>query len=61
MAQFKAVREGDALLYELIENRIITKPSMKGLALSNSSIEDYEKFRENTLYEEDYEVKVDVK
>ena len=61
MAQFKAVREGDALLYELIENRITTKPSMKGLALSNSSIEDYEKFRENTLYEEDYEVKVDVK
>jgi len=61
MAQFKAVREGDALLYGLIENRIITKPSMKGLALSNSSIEDYEKFRENTLYEEDYEVKVDVK
>ena len=58
MAQYKAMRDGDALLYELIENRITTKPSMRGIALSCSSVEEYEKFKKERAYEED-EVHVD--
>ena len=43
IAQYKAIRDGDILQYELIDRRLISKPSAKGLALSSSSIEKIEK------------------
>ena len=45
MAKWRALRDGDVLQADLIENRLTSKPSMKGIALSSDSIEDYEKFR----------------
>ena len=59
MAQWKAVRDADVLQYDLIEMRLTSKPSMKGIALSSSSIEEYEKFRTNKMYE-DEEVQIDL-
>ena len=58
MAQYKAMRDADVLQYDLIEKRLTTKPSMKGLALSSSSIENYERFRIDQMYEDD-QVRVD--
>ena len=58
VAQSKAIKDADLLQYDLIESRLTSKPSMKGIALSSSSIEEYEKFRVNRMYEED-EVFVD--
>ena len=53
LAQYKAVRDADVLQYELIDKRLTTKPSMKGLALSCSSIEDYERYRADQMFAED--------
>jgi len=58
MAKHKAIKDADILQYDLIESRLTSKPSIKGIALSSSSIEEYEKYRANTIYEED-EVRVD--
>ena len=58
MAKHKAIKDADILQYDLIESRLTSKPSIKGIALSSSSIEEYEKYRANTIYEED-EVLVD--
>jgi len=43
MAKFKALRDGDTLGFEAIEKNLKTKASYKGLALSDSSIELYER------------------
>lgn len=43
MAQYKAIRGGDILTFEMIDQNVMRRPSLKGLALSNKSIEAYER------------------
>lgn len=59
MAQYKAMKDGDVLGFELIEKRITNKPEIKGMALSSESIEVLEKFKQNLMYESDDGVRVD--
>jgi hypothetical protein len=43
IAKYKAMRDGDVLQFELIDKRLTSKPSIRGIALSSSSIEAIEK------------------
>lgn len=38
IAQYKALQDGDTFQFDMIENQLIKKPSLKGLALSSRSI-----------------------
>lgn len=38
IAKYKAMRDGDVLQFEMIDKRLTSKPSVRGLALSSSSI-----------------------
>ncbi len=53
LAQYKQLRDGDVLGFELIDKRLTSKPSIKGIALSSPSIEEYEKFKVHKMYEGD--------
>ena len=53
MAKYKMILDGDILGYDLIEKRLTSKPSIKGLALSSSSIENFEKLKEQPGYDTD--------
>lgn len=59
MAQYKAMKDGDVLGFELIDKRLTSKPEIKGMALSSESIEVLEKFKLNLMYESDDGVRVD--
>ena len=43
MAKYKTLRDADIITHDLIEEGILRKPSIKGIALSNSSVEDNER------------------
>ena len=49
IAQFKALQDGDTFQFDMIENQLIKKPSLKGIALSSRSIKQFEKVREDHL------------
>ena len=53
MAKYKMICDGDILGYDLIEKRLTSKPSIKGLALSSSSIENFEKLKGQPGYDTD--------
>lgn len=45
------MRDGDVLQFELIDKRLTSKPSVRGIALSSSSIEAIEKLKnQNKFY-----------
>ena len=39
------------LQYELVQNKLLEPPMVKGLALGSDSIEDFELFKVNKMYE----------
>ena len=39
------------LQFELVENRILDKPAIKGIALGSDSIEKFETFKVHKMYE----------
>lgn len=49
MAQYKVLQDGDTFQYDMIENHLIERPSLKALALSSRSIKQFEKVRDNHL------------
>ena len=51
MAQRRALRDGDVLQYEMVENKLLERPTVKGLALRSDSIENFELFKVNKMYE----------
>ena len=53
IAKYKAMKDGDVLQYELIDKRITSKPSMKAIALSSSTIRQIEKNKLNLSGSED--------
>ena len=59
MAQYKAMKDGDVLGFELIDKRLTTKPEIKGMATQSESIEQLEKFKRQQLYESDDNIRVD--
>ena len=56
MAKHKAIYNGDILQFELIDNCLTSKPECKAIVLSCSSLEDYEKFKANPLYDKEKEI-----
>ena len=53
------MKDGDVLGFELIDKRLTNKPEIKGMALSSDSIEVFEKFKNNLMYESDDGIRVD--
>jgi len=51
LAQYKVLKDGDILQFEMVENKLLEKPAIKGLALSSDSIEKFELFKVNKMYE----------
>ena len=51
MAQYTLISDGDVLQYEMLDNKLLEKPLIKGLALCSDSIEKFELFKENKMYE----------
>ena len=43
MAKYKAVSNGDILSFEMIDQGLMRRPSIRALALENSSIEEFER------------------
>lgn len=53
MAKAKAIRDGDLLTYDLVEKRLMTKPSQKALALSLST--DHEAYEREKFMKDECE------
>ena len=51
IAQYRALRDGDVLQYNVIEKRLVGKPSLTGLALRSESIERFKRLDELGFYE----------
>ena len=51
MAQYKVLKDADVLQFEMVENKLLEKPVIKGLALSSDSIQKFELFKANKMYE----------
>lgn len=51
IAQHRALADGDILQFDILEKRLISNGSMKGLALRSDSLAVYEKFEDNGYYE----------
>jgi len=61
IAKYKAMRDGDVLQFEMIDKRLTSKPSVRGLALSSSSIQQLEKLKhQSNFYGSEEDVQVDV-
>ncbi len=43
MAKYKAITNGDILSYEHIDQGLLRRPSIRALALEDTSIEDFER------------------
>ena len=58
MAQYKAISNGDILAFDNIDQGLLRRPSIRALALENSSIEDFERRMqdEESYYEDDEEI-----
>lgn len=61
MAKYKALKDADILQYELVEKRLTSVASNKGLALSSSTMYEYEKKKEGANFETGEEIQVDRK
>ena len=51
IAQYRALSDGDVLQYNVIEKRLVGKPSLTGLALRSESIERFKRLDELGFYE----------
>jgi len=50
IAQYRALKDGDILTYDDIEERVVGKASLTGLVQSRSSFERFERFKAGGFY-----------
>lgn len=51
LAIYRAMCDGDLLQYEFLQNKLLTKPKIKGYALASKSIEEFEALKDQRDFE----------